>query len=179
MARLTAVQQRQRAAPPFNRELPRKGETASGGPPARGVLMTANGQIESEITRYPGNSLDTLVQHDRTPWMDCDSYVPPGVSWISWTAAGPVRPALHMRQATNSQYQGNSASRFPTANSPTGGLHTTPTSGPSGTPQTQQRYVQTPQMRAARVDRLTIGQYAGQSYSATTTMQGRAGRRNP
>lgn len=177
MAGLTAVQRRQRAAPPYNRDLPRKASTAPGGQPARGLLVTANAQIQSEVERFPGNSFDTLVRHDRTPWLDSDNYIPPPVTWISWTAAGPVRSALHMRQATVSQYRGNSASRYPVANTPTGGLHTTPTSGPSGTPQTQGRYLDTPQMRAVRVDRLTIGQYNGQSYSGTTAMQGRAGRR--
>lgn len=176
MGTLTAVQQRQRAAPPFNRERPRRTPQGAGGPAARGKLLTANAQIENEVARFPGTTNDQLVAHDRNPWYDRDSYVPPGVSWISWTAAGPVRPSLHMRQATNSMYQGNSASRFPTANTPTGGLHSASPSGPSGTPMTAPRFVNTPQMRAARIDRLTTGQYAGQSFSGTTAMQGRAGR---
>ena len=126
--------------------------------------------IEDEMARYPATVNDGQIVRDRSPWFKASRYIPPGDSWVSWTAAGPVRPSLHMRNATMRDWQGNSSSRFPVVNSPSGGMHTMT---PAGVARTVPRYVTTPQMQAARINRLSPSQYAGQTYSQTTVSQGR------
>ena len=76
-----------------------------------------------------------------------------------------------MRNATLRTMVGNTRSRYPVIEgSPTTGMHTMVTPGVA---RTVQRYVRTPQMVPARVDRLAPGQYSGQTYSQTTRVQGR------
>lgn len=162
---------RQRTAPPIDRTHARRLE-AGGGYDTTSPRTLAAG-IEDSFTRYPGTVYDTKIIRDRGPFYALPQYVPPPVTWISWTAAGPTRPELHMRNATLRTLVGNTASRYPVINSPTTGMHTM---GPAGTQRTLPRYVDTAQMTAARQFRLAPGQYSGQTYSQTTREQGR-GRR--
>lgn len=162
---------RQRTAPPIDRWAARRGDAAGGYETANPRTLAVG--IEDEKARYPGTVNDGGIIRDRTPWFKASRPMPPGVSWVSWTAAGPVQPSLHMRNATYRDWQGNSSSRFPAVQSPTGGMHTMT---PAGQARTVARYVTTPQMQAARINRLSPGQYSGQTYSQTTVSQGR-GRR--
>lgn len=163
---------RQREEPPIDRRSPRRLRSAGGRAEADPQTLAVG--IEDEKPRYPGTVFDTEIMRDRGPWYKQSRYMPPGVSWVSWTAAGPARPELHMRNATLREMVGNSRSRFPVVDSPTGGMHTMT---PSGVSRTVPRYVTTPQMQSARINRLSPGQYSGQTYSQTTAIQGRRGRR--
>lgn len=161
---------RQRAAPPINRTSARRG-IAPGGYDRADPMTLAPG-LESETTRFPGTVFDSGIVRDRGAYFAQPRYMPQPQSWVNWTEAGPTRPELHGRNASLRTMQGNTAGRFPTVNSPTGGLHTMVPSGPAGSDQTPGRYRAVPQMVAARTDRLQPGQYRGQSYSATTVLQG-------
>lgn len=160
-----ALSRRQRTAPPFDRWNARRGL-------GRGGVDTANPRtlapgMESELSRYPGASNDSETVRARGPWMHKGHVMPAGQSWKSWSADGPARPELHMENETWRTESGSSRSRFP-------GLHT---NVPNATSRTLPRYVDTPQMRPARQDRLRPGQYSGQTYSQTTQIQGERGRR--
>jgi hypothetical protein len=122
------------------------------------------------LARYPGTVFDSQIIRDRGPFYQRPHYQPAAQSWVDWTGAGPLRPELHMRNATLREMVGNSHSRYPVVNTPTTGMHTM-LPGP-GSQRTVQRYVTTPQMTAARINRLAAGQYAGQTYSQTTRPQG-------
>jgi hypothetical protein len=117
---------------------------------------------------------DGELVRDRQPFYQRPVYVPPPVTWVNWTEAGPLRPELHMRNVTWRNMVGNSKSRYPVVDTPTTGMHTT---GPAGVQRTVPRFVQTPQMTPARQFRLSPGQYSGQNYSQTTQLQG-GGRRS-
>lgn len=145
------------------------------GPSAGGVDQasprTLAPGLDTELTRYPGTVNDTLIIRDRGPWYASPRYVPPPVTWVNWTAAGPTRPELHVRNVSLRTMVGNTASRFPyLPSSPTGGMHTMVTPGVA---RTVARFVRTPQMVPGRPDRLSPGQYTGQTYSQTTRLQGR------
>lgn len=158
---------RQRAAPPIDRRSLRRGLSA-GGYDTTDPRTLAPG-LETELARYPGTAFDQEIMWDRGAFMHGPAYSPPGDGWVNWTAAGPVRAELHGRSASYREMSGNSRSRFPTVPTPTGGLHTNP---PSGVSRTVPRYVETPQMQAARINRLAPARYAGQTYSQTTQLQG-------
>jgi len=164
-----SIGSRQRSAPPIDRRTPRRGDAAGGYDVVEGPRTLAPG-LDTELARYPGTVFDTKVIRDRGPFYAQPTYGPPGVSWTSWTAAGPTRPELHMRNATWRNMVGNSMSRYPVVDSPSTGMHTM---GPAGTQRTAERYVTTPQMVAERQYRLSPGQYSGQTYSQTTKVQGR------
>lgn len=164
---MTTLTQRQRTAPPIDRWTTRRLEASGGIDVATGRTLAPG--IDNELMRYPGTVFDTQVMHDRHPYYQKPAYLPPANNWVSWTAAGPVRPELHMRNATLREMVGNTMSRYPVVNSPSTGMHT---QIPSGVSRTVPRYVTTPQMTAARVFRLRPGQYAGQTYSQTTQIQG-------
>lgn len=161
---------RQRAAPPINRTSARRG-IAPGGIDRADPRTLAPG-LESEVARYPGTVFDGGIVRDRGAYYQQPRYMPPPQSWVNWTEAGPTRPELHGRNASLRTMQGNTESRYPTVNSPTGGLHTMIPSGPGGSEQTPGRYASVQQMRYARTDRLQPGQYRGQSYSQGTALQG-------
>lgn len=164
-----ALTRRQRTAPPINRWQARRLE--SGGGYRFPDPQTLAVGIEDEKTRYPGTVNDTEIMRDRWPWYPRDRHTPPADSWVNWTAAGPRRPELHMRNVSYRKMRGNSASRFPVVmGAPTTGMHTM---GPAGVQRTAQRYMRTPQMVPARPFRLSPGQYASQTYSQTTRLQGR------
>ncbi len=133
--------------------------------------------LETEQARYPGTANDAAILRDRRAWYPSAHYLPPPITWVNWTAAGPTRPELHMRTVDYRVMVGNSTSRYPTVpNAPTGGMHTMTPAGPGGTKMTAPRYVGSglPQMTAARTDRIANARYAGQSFSQTTAVQGRA-----
>lgn len=166
-----ALTYRQRAAPPIDKAHGRRGPS-TGGYDATSPRTLTNG-IENEFERYPATVFDSQILRDRGPFYEQPRYVPPPVTWISWTAAGPTRPELHMRNATLRMMQGNTTSRYPVViDAPTKGMHTM-LPGP-GAQRTTARYVQTPQMVPGRFDRLAAGQYSGQTYSQTTRRQGRS-----
>ena len=158
---------RQRTAPPIDRWHYRRLESGGGYDVASPRTLAPG--LENTVTRFDGALFDTKIQRDRGPYYPRPMYMPPGDGWVNWTAAGPIRPELGMRCATLRTMQGNTMSRYPVIDSPSTGMHTM---GPAGTQRTADRYVQTPQMLAARYDRLRPGQYSGQSYSQTTRIQG-------
>lgn len=162
---------RQREEPPIDKWSPRRLE--SGGGISVATPRTLAVGIEDEYARYPGTAFDGQIIRDRGPYYRQPRMEPPGNGWVNWTAAGPTRPELHMRNATMRDMVGNSRSRYPVVESPTTGMHTM---GPSGVARTVPRYVETPQMTAARQFRLSPGQYNGQTYSQTTLLQGRSRR---
>jgi hypothetical protein len=150
--------------------------------------------MDSESARYPGTVNDTGIVRQQQPWYPMDTYTPAGESWVNWTAAGPCRPELHMRDASYRLMEGNSRTRqllSPTPglavtapgyrSLPDGriiqptttirvGLHTDPKRAARIT---VDRYTnRNPKMTTARQDRLRSGQYTGQSYSQTTRIQG-------
>lgn len=163
-----ALTGRQRTAPPLDRWSTRRGH-ARGGYDTTAPRTLAPG-IDNELERYPFTEGARTVR-DKGPFYTAPRYVPPPDTWVDWTEAGPARPELHVRNSTWRPEVGASRSRFPyVEGSPTGGMHTM---GPAGVARTVARYVETPQMSAARINRLSPGQYSGQTYSQTTRLQGR------
>lgn len=164
-----ALSARQRAKIPIDRWSARR-STASGGIETAMPMTLANG-IENNYARYPATVYDGLIRRDRGPYFAAPRYIPPPVTWISWTAAGPTRPELGMRNVTLREMVGNTRSRFPVIpNAPTKGMHTMTPRGRSDVPD---RYVVTAQMVPGRYDRLANSVYAGQTFSQTTKPQGR------
>jgi hypothetical protein len=162
--------ERQRAAPPVNRWAARRGLSMGGVDTTK--PLTLHPGLVDDRARYPGTVFDGRIIRDRQPVYDHPRYIPPPLTWVNWTAAGPTRPELHMRNESLRLMVGNSASRYPVIpGSPTGGMHTS-MPGP-GVTRSIRRYVVTPQMRAGRPDRLAASQYSGQTYSQSTIPQGR------
>jgi hypothetical protein len=160
---------RQRSIPPADRWTARRLESGGGYDVASPRTLAVG--MEDDSARYPGTVFDGQICRDRGPYYAAPRFIPPPITWISWTAAGPTRPELGMRQATLREMVGNTRSRFPVVpGAPTTGMHTMI---PAGVARTVPRYVTTQQMVPARVDRLAPGQYSGQTYSQTTRVQGR------
>jgi hypothetical protein len=153
--------------PPFDRWSTRRG--LSGGGVDVAVPRTLAPGLDNQMARYPFNE-GTRTVRDRGPFFSAPRFIPPPNNWVDWTGAGPARPELHVRQATWRPEVGSSRGRFPVVDSPTGGMHTM---GPSAVARSYPRYVETPQMRGARINRLSPGGYSGQTYSQTTRIQGR------
>lgn len=164
---VTSLDRLQRTPPPIDRWSLRLGES-SGGVDTPDPMTLAPG-IEDTDARYPGTAFDSRIMRDRGPYYQRAHYLPPASNWVNWTAAGPVRPELHVRQATLRELVGNSVSRFPVIDSPTTGMHTMSTHGVA---RSVRRFQATPQMRPVRQQRLAAGQYSGQTYSQTTRVQG-------
>jgi len=187
------LSQRQRTPPPFNSRPVRRRNSRGGDVPVL-VRRTLVDGMDGEATRFSGTTNDTEIHRQQMPWFPSDNYVAAGQSWVNWTAAGPCRPELHMRDATYRLMQGNSRTR--NLQNPGGdttevapgyrslpdgriiqpthrvsvGLHTDPKRSALIT---VQRYTnKNPKMTTARQDRLRSGQYTGQSYSQTTRIQG-------
>lgn len=161
---------RQRSAPPIDKRHARRGPAGGGYDTSRPLTLAPG--LETELARYPGTTGDSAITRDRRPFYSHTEYVPPPVTWVNWTAAGPQRAELHMRTVDLRRERGTSAGRYPyVPSSPTGGMHTMTPGVPS---LTQQRYVGAglPQMRGARINRLAPARYSGQSYSQTTSVQG-------
>jgi hypothetical protein len=175
MATMTDLYRRQRSVPPP----PLGGRRAhsAGGDADGGEGRTLAPGLNTEQARYPGTHYDTEIRRDKTPWFPRDHMVPGGLSWVNWTAAGPLRAELHMRDVTVRTMQGNTNSRaLQDPRNPQRGLHTNPMSGVG---RTVERFVNpaVPSMTGARVDRLSNARYDGQSYSQTTRVQGTGVRR--
>lgn len=160
---------RQRTKPAIDRWTARLNLSAGGVDLARPMTLAPG--MDTEIVRDPRTNHDALITYDRGPWYHREQATPAGVSWISWSAAGPARPELHVRNHTLRKMAGNSRSRYPfVKGSPTGGMHTMS----AGTvDRTVRRYGSVPQQTGARIHRLLPGQYHGQTYSQTTRIQGR------
>ena len=185
--------ERQREPVPFDKR-PIRRRNSAGGEPRQLMRRTLVAGMDGESTRYPGTTNDTGIHRQQQPWYPMDTYTPAGDSWVNWTAAGPCRPELHMRDAAWRLMVGNSQTRQllypgpgltvtapgyrsqpdgtivqPTYTSPVG-LHTDPKRAARIT---VERYTnKNPKMTTARKDRLRSGQYTGQSYSQTTRIQG-------
>lgn len=177
---MTTLRQRQRAPVPFptlEREGIRHAQSLGGAVAAlpRRTVAAQAAQLETD-TRYPGDANDDRIRRDRIPWYPSDQRSGVGTGEVDWTAAGPARPELHMRNVTVRRMAGTDQTRA-LANpvDPTVGLHTNPAIRPSGN---LQRYAAgVPVMRPARTDRLSPARYNGQSYSQTTVLQGGGRRR--
>lgn len=163
-----ALSRRQRMAPPIDRWHARRLESG-GGYETMSPRTLAPG-IETDLSRYPGTVFDALIRRDRTAFYAAPRFIPPPVTWISWTQAGPTRPELGMRNATLREMGGNTRSRYPVVpGAPTTGMHTmTPSAASRNVP----RYQDTAQMVPGRYDRLRASQYSGQTFSQTTRIQG-------
>jgi hypothetical protein len=159
---------RQRASVPVDRRTMRRGESGGGVQVANARTLAVG--IEDERARYPATVFDTQIIRDRGPYIQKDRARAAGDNWVNWSTSGPVRPSMHQRNTTFRTMVGNSASRFPFVDTPTGGMHTMTAGAVS---RTVPRYVTVPQMVGARIGRLQPGQYAGQTYSQTTRLQGR------
>lgn len=167
-----AMTARQRATPPADKWHNRRG--VSGGGYDTAIPLTLAPGMENEQARYPNMTTQDDVSYQRGPFYSAECRSPVGNGWVDWTAAGPPRAELHMRCWTWREEEGTSASRYPyIPSSPTGGRHTMT---PTAVTRTMPRFVESglPQMTSARVDRLSSARYAGQSYSQTTAVQGRA-----
>lgn len=160
---------RQRTAPPIDRSTARRGPS-SGGRDTPNPRTLAPGMTDDRA-RYNGASFDGRIVRDRTPYYEHPRYIPPPRTWINWTMAGPIRLTLAMRQATWRKMVGTDRSRYPVVQgAPTTGMHTMT---PAAADRTVARYQRIPaRMLPARVDRLSPARYSGQTYSATTTVQG-------
>jgi hypothetical protein len=159
----------QRQTPPTEYNGPRRRDSSGGATPCL-VRRTLVDGMEGESTRMSGTVNDTLIRRDHTPWYPTDRVSPAGDSWVNWTAAGALRPELHMRTVNLRTMAGNTRSRaLPNPQDRTVGLHTDPR-GPMAGKVT--RYGARGATKPPRQDRLLAGQYAGQSYSQTTKNQG-------
>jgi hypothetical protein len=158
-------------SPPFNSTPPRIRD-ARGGPAPILFRRTLARGMDDEQTRFPGTVNDTTIQRDKGPWAPVDNLRGAASGWYDWTAAGPPRPEIHQRNVTMRIMQGNSRARaLQNPRDPWQGLHSMPVPGAVGP---YQRFLNpaNPRMRKVRVDRISNGQYVGQSYSATTRTQG-------
>jgi len=126
---------------------------------------------------------DQLIQRDRTPVYDADSYHQAG-ALTDWTASGPIRRSLWMRQHTWRRQAGTDNTRAldprpvvsygsqdGTHGSPPHGMHSNPVRGQVLTFRTFSSPDRA-QMVSGRFNRLSDSQYVGQSYSQTTQVQG-------
>lgn len=161
----------QHGSPPFNSTPPRRRDSR-GGPTPTLVRRTLAKGMDNESTRFSGTTNDTTIQRDKGPWLPSDNLRGAASGWYDWTAAGPPRPEIHQRNVTLRIMAGTSRSR--NLQNPRDwrvGLHSMPVPGAVGP---HQRFLDplNPRMRKPRQDRLSNGQYAGQSYSATTRTQG-------
>lgn len=158
----------QHGSPPGVDRYTTRDGTAAGGVPLTSGRTIAPGIVDQNA-RYYGAHNDVGIVRDRTSFFRIPRYHAAGVDHVSWTEAGPLRPELHGgRNMSWRRVPGWSNSRFPVVDSPTTGMHT---NGPQATDRTVRRYVTVPQMRPARVNRLSGSRYYGQTYSQTTVTQ--------
>lgn len=115
--------------------------------------------------RYDATASDRRIHRDRWPFFKAERAVPPGNGWVDWTRSGPRRPTLHMSQASWRIQAGTDNSRFPTADTPTGGLHSTTKQAAA---RTARRFQVTPQMTSTGMDRLFPGAFNGATFSQIT-----------
>lgn len=185
----------------FNRWAARRGPSGGGPVPWRTAWAEPiNGA--SSFARMPGDLLDGAISRERMPWVHQSSYTAPDFL-VSWTAAGPARKSLHMRDVTIRTMAGTSNTRaqdpIPSGPGIQDGLGslpagirqlnsagiTVPTDDtPHGLhtrvrgsrPQSFTRHIAGPaQMLPGRQNRLSNSRNRGQSYSQTTVHQGASG----
>lgn len=157
---------------PFDRSTLRRGN-APGGAVAALPRFTAGGQAAQAHgdASYYGARNDDAIVRDRTPWMPRPVKSGAGTGTVDWTACGPARPQLHMRNVTVRRMAGTDSTRFlANPKDPRQGLHSQTPHSPRGN---VQRYAAgLPTIRPGRTDRLSPARYVGQSYSQTTLEQG-------
>jgi hypothetical protein len=144
-------------------------------PPGAQVLArrTLAHGIDDEGTRYAGNANDSAIKRGNGPYYPTDTVHGVGDASVNWTACGPPREEMHVRQLfAMRNWSGNSRSRYLASPAdPRLGLHSTP-------PKVQLRgnlgKIQSgkPTIRRGRQNRLSASRYTGQSYSQTTRSQG-------
>jgi hypothetical protein len=169
---MTNLCDRQRAPVPF----PNRGQRLRNSPggavadiPRRVVGAQAD-MLEGD-PRYPGYVNDSMIRRDRTAWYPSDARSGVGTVAVDWTAAGPPRPELHMRNVTVRRMAGTDQTRaFANPADPSVGLHTNPKIRPSGN--IERFKAGSAGMKHGRTDRLSPARYTGQSYSQTTLLQG-------
>jgi hypothetical protein len=170
--------------PVYNRWPNRLLDSAGGRVRPEGVGRTITPGLVDGRTRDIDGAYanDELIARDRTPVYDFDNYRAAG-SLVDWTASGPIRRSLWMRQHTLRRLVGtdNTRAQDPTPvttygtqdgrNSKPHGMHTTPVSGRVLSSHT---YAATgrAQMVSARFNRIADSAYTGQSFSQTTRVQG-------
>lgn len=128
--------------------------------------------IEDEDTRYPGMGNDGKIRRGNTPFTTAQYRHGAGTGMVDWTACGPVRPELHVRQEFALRTMaGTSHTRYLASPAdPRNGLHSTPPRSAEGNSQRIAAGQAT--IRPGRQNRLTTARYTGQSYSQTTRVQG-------
>ncbi len=167
------VQQRQRAPVPGFHSRPGRRTTAPGGAVANQArfVVGAQADVADGDPRYYGASNDQTIRRDRTPWYPSDARSGVGTAEVDWTAAGPPRPELHMRNVTVRIMAGTSQTRaFANPKDPSVGLHTNPPFKPRGN--LLRAEAGGAVIRHGRTDRLSPARYRGQSWSQTTLEQG-------
>lgn len=121
--------------------------------------------------RYPGDANDTRIVRERIPWMSSGRVTGVGTGTVDWSACGPPRPELHMRNVSYRVMAGTSRTRaMADPRDPSIGLHSKTPTRPMGNLGRYQAGGQV--MRPGRTDRLSPARYTGQSYSQTTLTQG-------
>ena len=136
-----------------------RGLTSSGGPPVSHPRAVSHDVIKTN-THALGTLFDTLIRKARGAYYRKPDYIQQGQVLVSWTAAGPLRPEMHMR-ARNLRHEEQAHTIE--------GLHTNPPVAVAGT---NRLIVNRPGMRPARQNRNTVANFRGQSFSQTTRNQG-------
>lgn len=132
--------------------------TSASGPPFSGRVLGAPGEDDINRPVYSGTQNDSSIRKDRGPWWHVED-VAPYPAHREFTAAGPVRPELHMRTFSYRKWSGGSHQSHE-------GMHTQ-------IPKQQPQLLSGKEtMSRARQNRLTVQVYRGQSYSQTTKPQG-------
>lgn len=152
--------------------LPRRGNSHGGAVRPNGRFTAgAQASAQADDPRYVGNVNDSAIRRDRIAWFPTDARSGVGTGTVDWTAAGPARPELHMRNVTVRTMAGTSRTRaLASPFDPTIGLHSQTVTTPRGN---VERFKATGvSMKGARTDRLSPARYSGQSYSQTTLLQG-------
>jgi hypothetical protein len=132
----------------------------------------ANG-IENDDVRAAAYLNDDQIRRANGAWYPADNMHGAGTGMVNWTACGPPREELHMRQMFALRTMaGTSSTRFlKSPADPKLGLHSTPPK-PRQMGNIQRIQAGTPTIRRGRQNRLSPSRYTGQSYSQTTVAQG-------
>ena len=156
----------------------------SGGPPTPAGVgrYIPRWSYAPTLTREQANANEQTISHERFPWHHTGYIGSHHDTLVNWTDCGPIRPALHNRQVTINRQVGTSNTRaqdpnpirtYGTQDGTRGGqihgLHTNPQQSKIAT---NANFRARQQQEPARVNRLSPAVYTGQSYSATTVIQG-------